>query len=162
MKWLFLGRVSEANARELILMCACDMPDCIHPHDDLYREVCSVISNCQLRKLSLNIWVTFLNTQLCKRQSGWDSVSKPGALLSSTVLSALQPKSFSSYCNSMLLNIERESSRKTKGQRMEINTGTVPSFVICDLVQRGMNSALSHFFSLTACLSIILPQICKI
>ena len=138
-----VGRVSETNARGLILMCVCDLPNFVLIHMTTCMQVVSVVS--EPRESSLSIEVTPPNTQSCKRV-------RTSLNIWARVLLQMCPKSLSSQpsdctpfhliiisCFSML---KENGSRKTKGQRKEINMGTMPSFAVCDLVYKGVKPAL--------------------
>ena len=132
-------------------MCACDLPDCIHSQDNLQREHAMSFPTSVEETESGHLSHFAKHTTVQEIVQIRFNIRPKGSAIdlpSLTLLPALHLNSFPSCHYSMLLNIKKESSRKTKGQRMEISTGIMPNFALCDLVYKGMNSALSHFFSL--------------
>ena len=112
-----------------------------NPHNNLYalsflsweNRVSALKSlpqthNCARDRIrtSLNVWTRVL-LQMC-----------PESL--SSQLSDCTP--FHLIIIACFSTLKENGSRKTKGQRKEINMGMMPSFAVCDLVYKGVKPAL--------------------
>lgn len=111
-----------------------------NPHDNLYALSC----------LSRENRVSALKSLRQTHNSARDRV-RTSLNIGASVLLQMCPQSLCSQpsdCTPFHLTViacfstlKENGSRKTKGQRKEINMGMMPSFAVCDLVYKGMKPA---------------------